>query len=104
MNTPSLSYILPVLISHLSITIIFLGNQQLLQGNQQIIAVSNNQPIIMNAPMKSNVHRVVQQPQRSPVVTSVQSNQVSVVVSEAKTSVIQSCPVSVLLSSYIVSN
>ncbi|CAH0591515.1 unnamed protein product [Chrysodeixis includens] len=64
------------------------GNQQLLQGSQQIIAVSNNQPIIMNAPMKGSVHRVVQQPQRSPVVTSVQSNQVSVV-SEAKTSVIQ---------------
>ncbi|KAF9818201.1 hypothetical protein SFRURICE_003942 [Spodoptera frugiperda] len=65
------------------------GNQQLLQGSQQIIAVSNTQPIIMNTPMKTNVHRVVQQPQRSPVVTSVQSNQVSVV-SEAKTSVIQS--------------
>ncbi|XP_026736293.1 AT-rich interactive domain-containing protein 2 isoform X3 [Trichoplusia ni] len=64
------------------------GNQQLLQGNQQIIAVSSNQSIIMNAPMKGSVHRVVQQPQRSPVVTSVQSNQVSVV-SEAKTSVIQ---------------
>ncbi|XP_047027587.1 AT-rich interactive domain-containing protein 2 isoform X3 [Helicoverpa zea] len=66
------------------------GNQQLLQGQQQIITVSNNQPIIMNAPIKTNVHRMVQQPQRSPVVTSVQSNQVSVV-SEAKTSVIQSC-------------
>uniref|UniRef100_A0A2A4JSN0 ARID domain-containing protein n=1 Tax=Heliothis virescens TaxID=7102 RepID=A0A2A4JSN0_HELVI len=66
------------------------GNQQLLQGNQQIITVSNNQPIIMNAPIKTNVHRMVAQPQRSPVVTSVQSNQVSVV-SEAKTSVIQSC-------------
>ncbi|KAH9637525.1 hypothetical protein HF086_010936 [Spodoptera exigua] len=65
------------------------GNQQLLQGSQQIIAVSNTQPIIVNTPMKSNVHRVVQQPQRSPVVTSVQSHQVSVV-SEAKTSVIQS--------------
>ncbi|KAJ8728833.1 hypothetical protein PYW07_006529 [Mythimna separata] len=67
------------------------GNQQLLQGNQQIITVSNNQPIIMNNPMKSNLQRVVQQPQRSPVVTSVQSNQVSVV-SEVKTSVIQSVP------------
>ncbi|PZC81021.1 hypothetical protein B5X24_HaOG213543 [Helicoverpa armigera] len=52
------------------------GNQQLLQGQQQIITVSNNQPIIMNAPIKTNVHRMVQQPQRSPVVTSVQSNQV----------------------------
>lgn len=46
----------------------------------------------MNAPMKGSVHRVVQQPQRSPVVTSVQSNQVSVV-SEAKTSVIQTTAV-----------
>ncbi|XP_075981981.1 brahma associated protein 170kD [Anticarsia gemmatalis] len=68
------------------------GNQQLLQGNQQIITVANNQPIIMNAPMKP-VHRVVQnvqQPQRSPVVTTVQaSNQVSVVQSDGKASVIQ---------------
>ncbi|CAB3225415.1 unnamed protein product [Arctia plantaginis] len=70
------------------------GNQQLLQGNQQIITVSNNQPVIVNAPMKSNVHRVVQnvqQPQRSPVVTNVQTtNPVSVVQTEGKTSVIQS--------------
>ncbi|XP_045778562.1 AT-rich interactive domain-containing protein 2 isoform X3 [Maniola jurtina] len=43
------------------------GNQQLLQGNQQIIAVSNNQQIIVNAPMKQGMHRVVQQPQRSQV-------------------------------------
>ncbi|CAH0719175.1 unnamed protein product, partial [Brenthis ino] len=45
------------------------GNQQLLQGNQQIIAVSNNQQIIVNAPMKQGVHRIVQQPQRSQVTT-----------------------------------
>ncbi|XP_039747627.1 AT-rich interactive domain-containing protein 2 isoform X3 [Pararge aegeria] len=43
------------------------GNQQLMQGNQQIIAVSNNQQIIMNAPMKQGVHRVIQPPQRSQV-------------------------------------
>ncbi|XP_053616274.1 AT-rich interactive domain-containing protein 2 isoform X3 [Plodia interpunctella] len=40
------------------------GNQQLLQGNQQIIAVSNNQQIIVNTPMKQTIHRVVQ-PQRN---------------------------------------
>lgn len=77
------------------------GNQQLLQGNQQIIAVSNNQPIIMSAPMKSGVHRVVQnvqQPQRSPVVTNVQtSSQPSVVHSEVKPSVIQTNTVSTLI-------
>ncbi|CAK1542681.1 unnamed protein product [Leptosia nina] len=48
------------------------GNQQLLQGNQQIIAVSNNQQIIMNAPLKQNVHRVVQ-PQRSQMTTATSS-------------------------------
>lgn len=76
------------------------GNQQLLQGSQQIITVSNNQPVIVNAPMKSNVHRVVQsvqQPQRSPVVSNVQTtNPVSVVQSEGKTSVIQTSAVRVL--------
>ncbi|XP_041969379.1 AT-rich interactive domain-containing protein 2 [Aricia agestis] len=38
------------------------GNQQLLQGNQQIIAVSNNQQIIVNTAMKPTVQRVVQAP------------------------------------------
>ncbi|XP_059056851.1 AT-rich interactive domain-containing protein 2 isoform X3 [Achroia grisella] len=64
------------------------GNQQLLQGNQQIIAVSNNQQIIVNAPMKA----VVQQPQRRQVVTNVQPSvvsQSSVIQSDSKTSVIQ---------------
>ncbi|CAG9782248.1 unnamed protein product [Diatraea saccharalis] len=67
------------------------GNQQLLQGNQQIIAVSNNQQIIVNAPMKPGVHRVVQQP-RSQVVTNVQStivSQPSTVQSDVKPTVIQ---------------
>lgn len=71
------------------------GNQQLLQGNQQIITVSNNQPIIMSSSMKSGVHRVqkttnVQQPQRSPVVTTGQISNASVVQGEMKSSVIQS--------------
>ncbi|KAL0829739.1 hypothetical protein ABMA28_003233 [Loxostege sticticalis] len=66
------------------------GNQQLLQGNQQIIAVSNNQQIIVNTPMKPGVHRVVQQPQRSQVVTTVQPTMVQTTVqSDSKTSVIQ---------------
>ncbi|XP_052749931.1 AT-rich interactive domain-containing protein 2 isoform X4 [Galleria mellonella] len=68
------------------------GNQQLLQGNQQIIAVSNNQQIIVNTPMKAGVHTVVQQPQRRQVVANVQStvvSQPSVIQSDSKTSVIQ---------------
>ncbi|CAH2055845.1 unnamed protein product, partial [Iphiclides podalirius] len=65
------------------------GNQQLLQGNQQIIAVSNNQQIIINAPMKPAVHRVVQ-PQRSQVASV--SAQSSVAQSESKPTVIQSSP------------
>ncbi|XP_045484511.1 AT-rich interactive domain-containing protein 2 isoform X5 [Pieris rapae] len=64
------------------------GNQQLLQGNQQIIAVSNNQQIIVNTPMKQNVHRVVQ-PQRIQTTVSnaapVQIESKSVVQSPAKT-------------------
>ncbi|CAG4987255.1 unnamed protein product [Parnassius apollo] len=68
------------------------GNQQLLQGNQQIIAVSNNQQIIMNAPMKPGVHRVVQ-PQRSQVGNvSNTANPTVVAQSESKPSVIQSSP------------
>ncbi|XP_072945631.1 uncharacterized protein Bap170 [Epargyreus clarus] len=67
------------------------GNQQLLQGNQQIIAVSNNQQIIMNAPMKAGVHRVVQQPQRTQVVVSTAMSVAQTpVVIDSKTSVIQS--------------
>ncbi|XP_049878568.1 AT-rich interactive domain-containing protein 2 isoform X3 [Pectinophora gossypiella] len=64
------------------------GSQQLLQGNQQIIAVSSNQQIIMNAPMKPGIHRVVQQPQRSQVVT-VQASTTSVAPMESKPTVIQ---------------
>ncbi|XP_068622955.1 AT-rich interactive domain-containing protein 2 [Battus philenor] len=68
------------------------GNQQLLQGNQQIIAVSSNQQIIMNAPMKPGVHRVVQ-PQRSQVgTTSSTVNQTVVAQSDGKPSVIQNSP------------
>ncbi|XP_038218703.1 SWI/SNF nucleosome remodeling complex component [Zerene cesonia] len=65
------------------------GNQQLLQGNQQIIAVSNNQQIIVNAPLKQNVHRVVQQPQRSQISTATVSSP-TLVQSETKTIVTQS--------------
>ncbi|KAM3966027.1 LOW QUALITY PROTEIN: brahma associated protein 170kD [Aphomia sociella] len=65
------------------------GNQQLMQGNQQIIAVSNNQQIIVNAPMKGGVQTVVQQPQRRPTVTQ------PVAQSDVKTSVIQTNPKSV---------
>nr|XP_026500430.1 AT-rich interactive domain-containing protein 2-like isoform X6 [Vanessa tameamea] len=68
------------------------GNQQLLQGNQQIIAVSNNQQIIVNTPMKQGVvqHRVVQQPQRSQITTvAISNNQTSTTMSESKTVPIQ---------------
>lgn len=64
----------------------------MIQGGQQIIAVSNNQQIIMNAPLKPGVHRVMQ-PQRSQVVNTV--TQPVVAQSEAKTTVIQSSPVSI---------
>lgn len=40
------------------------GSQQLMQGNQQIISVSNNQqPLIVNAPMKGPAQRMMP-PQR----------------------------------------
>lgn len=68
------------------------GNQQLLQGNQQIIAVSNNQQIIVNAPMKQGVHRIVQQPQRSQV-TTVPVTSASMTM-DSKPSAIQSAVVS----------
>ncbi|XP_045504599.1 AT-rich interactive domain-containing protein 2 isoform X3 [Colias croceus] len=65
------------------------GNQQLLQGNQQIIAVSNNQQIIVNAPLKQNVHRVVQQSQRSQITTATVSTPTAIQ-SDTKTVVTQS--------------
>jgi hypothetical protein len=80
------------------------GSQQLLQGNQQIIAVSNNQQIIVNTPMKPGMHRVVQPPQRSQVVTNVQSaivNQTSAIQSDVKPTVIQSNVVRIISFLYL---
>ncbi|KAL4716983.1 hypothetical protein ACJJTC_001844 [Scirpophaga incertulas] len=70
------------------------GSQQLIQGNQQIIAVSNNQQIIVNTSLKPGIHRVATQPQRTQVVTNVQPTIVNqspavAIPNENKLSVIQ---------------
>lgn len=65
---------------------------QIIQGNQQIIAVSSNQPILMNTPIKQGVHRVVQQQQR-PASQPVATNQTTQ--DDSKTSVIKSNVVNV---------
>lgn len=65
---------------------------QIIQGNQQIIAVSSNQPILMNTPIKQGVHRVVQQQQR-PASQPVANNQTTQ--DDSKTSVIKSNVVNV---------
>ncbi|XP_063366127.1 AT-rich interactive domain-containing protein 2 [Cydia amplana] len=78
----------PALISTSTSNQIVTGSPQIIPGNQQII-VSSNQQIIMNAPMKQGVHRVVQQPQRPQVVTNVSVNQPA---PEDKSSVIKTTP------------
>ncbi|XP_073954613.1 brahma associated protein 170kD isoform X4 [Choristoneura fumiferana] len=65
---------------------------QIIQGNQQIIAVSSNQQILMNTPIKQGVHRVVQQ-QRPQVNQTMTSNQTAQ--DDSKTSVIKSNVVNV---------
>ncbi|GBP71849.1 hypothetical protein EVAR_58905_1 [Eumeta japonica] len=63
-----------------------IGNQALIT-NQQFVTVSANQPLIVNAPIKPAVHRMVQQQPRAQMVTSVITS-----IADTKTTVIQGAP------------